>query len=177
MTGDPTRDVVNTLALVTAIARRVTDADKTARTAALGALDVSERLKAKLPDGTIVGTVSVVNGSTKAVVANADELLDWVAANHATELETVTTTRIRPGYVTALLKQAEAHGEPVTRDGETVAGVAIRHGNPYVKVDQTPDQAELVAGAWLRREIALPVLGELPAGDTPTSSESETASS
>ncbi|MDP9143664.1 MAG: hypothetical protein M3N43_03045 [Actinomycetota bacterium] len=122
-------------------------------------LEPGERMRAQLPDGTVIGAVTIGKAAETAAVTDERALLAWVKEHRPTEV----VESVNPAYVEVLKRQAKAHGFAHTEDGEVIPGVELRTGSasyrPMVDKDAVPllrsKLAELIAGGLL----------ELPAGD------------
>src|SRR4030095_11272450 len=104
MMADP-REAAVRVAALKALYDKVRAADNQARVDALEALQVGDRLHAALTDGADIGNGTVVARRTTGKVTNPDALLEWVQANHPTEIEQVP--RVRESFVGALLSRCE----------------------------------------------------------------------
>jgi hypothetical protein len=142
------RDVAVRVAALKALYDRVREAYNQARIDALGALTPGDRLHAALPDGSDIGTVTVVDGRTTAKVTNPAALLEWVKVNAPDEVETVPT--VRESYVGALLSRCEiVDGAAMhAKTGELLPGVVFATGDPYTRVTQTEEQQAAFIEAW-----------------------------
>jgi hypothetical protein len=112
----------------------------------------SKQLDVKLPSGESVGTVSIKAGED-TVRVHEQTLLDWVAANAPTEIETVVSPsaldrpdvvayirrfypdlavkKVRPAYRTLLLGKLNGDGELIVEDtGEVVELADVKKGEP-----------------------------------------------
>lgn len=158
----PTRDEQ---AIRLIIARVLGDLINTASTAERAAVTsgwlVGDRIGAAL-HGRPAGAVQLRKGSTRATVSDPQALEAWVAVHHPDGIETVTTTRVRPAYQTALLAAAKQAGAAVTPAGEELPGVTVTTGDPTVAVTLAEDAAELVAAAWETGELWELLGGLLP---------------
>lgn len=117
-------------------------------------LQPGERVRAELPDGTVIGAVTIGKPAESAVVTDERALLAWVRKNRPTEL----IEQVNPAYLDQLKRQAKANGDfPVTADGEVIPGIEVRTGSasyrPTVDAAQVPllrrRLAELVSGGLL----------------------------
>ncbi len=153
MTSNP-RDVAVRVAALKALYDKVRDAYNAARAEAADTLQPGDRLRATLPDGANIGTVSVVEGRTTAKVTDPDALLKWVQVNAPTEIETVH--RVRESYVGALLSRCEnVDGAAMhAKTGELLPGVGFTVGDTYARVTATHDQQAAFVEAWWRGDLA-----------------------
>jgi hypothetical protein len=147
------RDAVIRVAALKALYDKVREAYNQARTDAVDALSPGDRLHAALPDGSDIGTVTVVDGRTSAKVTNPVALLEWVQANAPDEVEQVP--RVRESYLGALLSRCEnVDGAAMhAKTGELLPGVRFETGEPYARVTQTADQQAAFVEAWLAGEL------------------------
>lgn len=81
----------------------------------------------RLPD---IAQITLPLSKQKIEVADVDQLIVWVQARHPDEVETVSSTRVRPEFLTALLGYLVAAGDAVIdpQTGEVVPGVIVRPG-------------------------------------------------
>jgi hypothetical protein len=142
------------VAALKALRDKVSDAYNQARADAVAALSPGDRLHAALPDGSDIGTVSVVDGKTSAKVTNPAALLKWVQVNAPDEVEQVP--QVRESYLGALLARCEnVDGAAMhAKTGELLPGVRFETGDPYARVTQTHDQAEAFVSAWRAGTLA-----------------------
>jgi hypothetical protein len=150
------REAVIRVAALKALYDKVRDAYNAARADAVAALSPGDRLHAALPDGSDIGTVSVVDGKTTAKVVYPEALLAWVKVNAPDEVETVA--RVRESYIGALLARCEnVDGQAMhAKTGELLPGVRFETGEPYARVTQTHDQQAAFTESW--RNSMLPPL-------------------
>lgn len=89
--------------------------------------------------------------STQSIeVSNADHLLEWVQHRYPAEVETVSTVRVRPSFVTALTGTLLRADEDVVIDpetGEIVPGLSVRPGG-------TPKALSITAERGVKAAIA-----------------------
>lgn len=81
-------------------------------------------------DGRTVAKATMARGRARLVVTDEAALVEWLTANHPTEL----VVTINPAYLGALEERAKTLGFPVDSHGEAVPGVALVEGDPYVSV-------------------------------------------
>lgn len=123
-------------------------------------LEAGERVRAELPDGTVIGAVAIGKPAETPVVTDDRALLAWVKANRPTEI----TESVNPAFVEVLKRQAKVHGHAFDHDtGEVIPGIGLRESSPSYRptVDKT-------AVPLLRQRLAEIVAGglfELPAPD------------
>lgn len=95
-----------------------------------------ERIRAELPDGTAVGTVTVGKAGEYATVIDERALLDWVRKNKPTEV----VESVNPAYLTRLKDQVKKHGHAFDEaTGEIIPGIEMKLGSPSWRpiVDKT----------------------------------------
>jgi hypothetical protein len=157
------RDAVIRVAALKALYDKVREAYNQARADAVAALSPGDRLHAALPDGSDIGTVSVVDGKTTAKVTNPAALLEWVKVNAPDEVESVP--RVRESFVGALLARCEnVDGAAMhAKTGELLPGVAFTVGDSYARVTRTDDQQAAFVDAWREGHFAWGVLHMLDA--------------
>ena len=109
-----------------------------------------DRLTAALPNGKLVGAVTLAKGRATANITDPDAYETWVRTVHPEQIETVpATTRINPAFTDRLKAAARQLGVPVDAEtGEIVPGITVTDGDPYPLVKLVDDAAGMVAGAW-----------------------------
>jgi hypothetical protein len=115
-------------------------------------------LRAVLPDGTEVATLTRVGGDGDYTphVADEDKFTAWVQENHPGEI----VPAVRKSYRDALL-------EEIAGTGEAVPGVEFRQATSYVTVTFAKGKVngrEAIKAAHQRGEISLDTLLALPPG-------------
>jgi len=140
------RILARDLLVLRALADRVAAALAAAKTDALAAMEVGERLVVKVGD-VPVGTVTVAHGRVAARITDPRVLLAWVKAEHPTEV--VPREEIRSSFVAALLKRAK-------ECGEVIPGVEVSQGDPYLLAPVDDVAAQVIAGAWADGSLSLP---------------------
>lgn len=114
----------------------------------------AEKVNAELPDGTVVASVSIAGGNgAKAAVTDDRAFLDWVRANHPTEIEERVNDTFKKRFLDDLAKA-----------GETVPGVDLVDGRPYLSTRFKTGGKDAVAAAWSEGALQLDELLALPAG-------------
>lgn len=150
-----TNDIQTTtrqLAAIKVLQDLINERGRTARSEALELMsDIgAERVRVSMPDGAVLGTVTISQGRHTARVIDERAFLAWVRANAPSEvIETV-----RESYRKTLLKNIES-------TGEIPAGVELHHGEPYPTVRLADGATETVLTA-LRTGLIDPLA--LPAG-------------
>lgn len=127
------REHATRAAVLKALKDTVEVRESEARAAVAGAMRVGEKLDAELPDGTRIGSVSMVGGRVTASVADEGQLLAWVAEHHPTEIEeqVVTVRQVRPAFLARLLSEAETDAR------KAAPGIGVKEGDPYPRVTLT----------------------------------------
>lgn len=113
-------------------------------------------------------TAAASTSNPTAVVADEKAFTDWVSTRNPTEVETVTITRVRDAWRTAVLGTAVKLGAACTADGEVIPGVEYRSGGEYRSLSLNPERdlkdqlreyaRDIAAG---RRPLALPSAEEV----------------
>lgn len=151
-------DAALALAVLRIVKRRLDTADGTTADTIIDAWQEGDRTAAILPGGARIGAITLAKGRSSAAVTDRATFQEWVFQTHPEEIETVTVTRVRPAFESAMISAAKAHGEPVdSTTGETItveSGISMRLGDPYPVLRLEPDAAELVAAAWQAGELA-----------------------
>ncbi|MER5221863.1 hypothetical protein [Streptomyces flaveus] len=143
------RDVVE--AEYRATRREVLDGLRAAR-AELGL----KSIRATLPDGTPIATITLIDPQPTVVIADEHAFLAWVAENHPDEVETLT--QVRPHWQReffARLAGLDAVTDPHT--GEVIPGLATLPASEprSFSLRPVPGGTEQVARAWHTGEIDL----------------------
>lgn len=147
-------DLAARFAVLKEIASRVATAKTAADCEIRDTWTPGDRLTAKLPDGTAVGSVTLAKGKTSAKLTDQAAYEEWVLATHPEQIETVTITRVDPAYTERLMSAARQLGEPI--DGETgtlVPGITVETGDPYPTTRLSTGAAEAIAAAWTAGEL------------------------
>lgn len=114
---------------------------------------VGER-KAAVVDGVVLGHVTKAKGARRAKVVNESALLAWVAANHPTEVETIT--RVNPAFVDKLLTQAKTRGAMLDDDGVVIDGlIEVFDSAPTLQRKLTPEADSAIAGLLARGAVGV----------------------
>jgi len=163
-------DLAARMAVLKAITERLKDAKGAADCEIRDTWTPGDRLTAKLPDGTAVGSVTLAKGKTTARLVDEPAYRAWVEATHPEQIETVTITRVDPAYTERLMSAARQLGEAI--DGETgsvVPGIKVETGDPYPSTRLGKDAGAAIAAAWAAGDLVELVGGllrpALPAGD------------
>lgn len=128
------------------LADRIEEGRKAATVDVLDALDVGDRKRATLPDGDVIGTVSVSARAAGAVVTDENAFTQWVADHASTEV----VTSVRPAYKKLVLGRLKDTDDGVidTATGEIVPGVEFGDpGRPYASVRISDEQADALEAA------------------------------
>lgn len=142
-----------TVAVLTALGERITEAAKTARADLLTVMQEvgAERVTAALPDGTSVASVSLAaSQGGKAYVADDAAFTRWVAEQHPCELEYT----VRPAFRKAKLDELSA-------TQEAIPGVDFAEARPYLMNKFRGDGKGAIASAWQAEELTELVSGLL----------------
>lgn len=90
-------------------------------------IEPGERIRAELPDGTVIGAVTIGKAAETPTVTDERALLAWVKENRPTEI----TESVNTAYVDALKKQVKAHGYAFVPDtGEIIPGIGLKTSTP-----------------------------------------------
>jgi hypothetical protein len=117
-----------------------------------------ERLRAELPDGTVIGAVTIGVAGQHPTVTDARALLTWVKAHCPTEIE----ESVRESFLKHLKAQVRKHGYAFDKvTGEVIPGIELQEGSPSYR--PTVDKAQLPLLRSRFSEIIGQVLLELPA--------------
>lgn len=117
----------------------------------------STRIPATLPDGRVLGTVTLTDGKTGARVTDEAAFTAWVRKHRPDEI----VETVRPSYQKAVLAEAKDAGAPVTRDGELIPGVEIVHGDPYPSVRAVDGAMDAVRDAWSTGQLDWSIVPEI----------------
>lgn len=154
----------------------LSSADEADRETARRTWVVGDRLGATL-GGRVAGHAQLRKGTTRAVVSDAEAFEAWVSENCPSEIEFLSSVRVRPSYQAAVLAAAKKTGVAVTAAGEEIPGITVTEGEPTVAVTLAEDAAELVAAAWQSGELwellgdLLPALEPAPGTELPQGGE------
>lgn len=131
-------------------------------------LVAGEKVKAVLPDGTVVGTVQLTEPPASVGVTDYDALLAYVKRTRPDEV--LNREYIRESYLNHLKAMAKEQlaedtygGEVVDPHGEVVPGLDMEYGRPRYLPSLTTAGRKAVKGALarllgpeLRERLALP---------------------
>lgn len=168
MTGR--HDLAARFALLKTLGTRLADAKKAADYEIRDSWTPGDRLTAKLPDETPIGSVTLAKGKTSARLVDEVAFRAWVEATHPEHMETVTITRVDPAFTERLMSAARQIGAAVDAEtGSEVPGIRVEQGDPYPTTRLNAGAVEAIARAWQAGELA-EVLGSvlrpaLPEGD------------
>lgn len=171
-------DLAARFALLKTIGSKLAEAKKAADCEIRDTWTPGDRLTAKLPDGAVLGSVTLAKGKTTARMVDEPAYTAWVESTHPEHIETVTITRVDPAYTERLMSAARQLGEAI--DGETgsiVPGIRVEQGDPYPTTRLNAGAVEAIARAWQKGDLA-EALGavlrpELPAADAAESQTGE----
>lgn len=122
-------------------------------------LEPGERIRAELPDGTVIGAVTIGKAAETPVVTDERALLTWVKANRPTEI----TESVNAAYVEILKRQAKAHGFAFVHEtGEVIPGIGLRTSTPSYRPTVDKDlipllrqrSGELISGGLMELPAA-----------------------
>ena len=160
-------DLALRLAVLKILVTELATAKKAADTEIRDTWRRGDRLTAALPNGKLVGTVTLAKGRATANITDPDAYEKWTHTVHPEQIETVPeTTRINPDFTDRLKAAARKLGVPVDAEtGEIVPGITVEDGDPYPLVKLLDDAAGMVAGAWRSGDLAELVSGLLAIED------------
>lgn len=162
-----TQAALKRLGAVAYVAGRVQQEHGDAKAAAKAALKAvglnNGSLTAALDDGTEIADVTLKKGAVSPRVVDEAALVEWLEANHPTEVETVTVTRPRAAFVSVLLERAKKDGIAVTADGEVIPGIDVTVGDPAIVVVPRQEAGPAIIAALATRE--LPAIAAALGGD------------
>lgn len=119
-------------------------------------LQVGDRLTVTL-DGVRISQVTCKAGAVSTRVSDRAALLAWVRQWYPTEVETLTTSQVRPAFVEKILAWAKTAGEPVDpSSGDLIPGVEVHQGEPTIAVTPTKEADAAIAAAWASGQLPLP---------------------
>lgn len=151
-------------ALREVVDKTYTDAREDAQKALVA--DGAKVMEPSLPDGTKLGTTSLVTTKAKAAVQDAEEFAAWVARAYPGEVTRRVVTEVRPAFAQKLLAEILAAGVAVDPStGEVVPGVVVTPARTSSHTVRLTDEGRAaIARAWNAGELADVVRLELPAG-------------
>lgn len=101
----------------------------------------------RMPD---IATITLPISKQAIEVSDPAALMAWVQHNHPGEIETTTTTRVRPSFLTALLGRVISdEGLPVYKDtGEVLPGLTVQQaGRPRALSIKAEPGVKAIVGA------------------------------
>jgi hypothetical protein len=110
-----------------------------------------------LPDGTLVGTITLVDPSPAVVVEDDDAFTAWVAEHYPTEVQTRVEVRAswKKEFLARLDASSDLVGDP--RTGEVISGLKSVPGDPRsFSLRLVPGGTEEVTAAWRRGVLDVP---------------------
>lgn len=123
------------------------------------------------PSWTIPALGKATLGLTKTSthVEDMDALTRWVEHDYPGEVETVTTRKIKPGFLAQLLTECSVHEGVVihTPTGVIVPGMAVRKGGQPTTITITPDKQVKKDMAVMVRQMLDTAHPELTAAPEP----------
>ncbi len=150
------RELAKALLIHKVLGERMKSARATSAEALLAGAEPGDRSAVKLPDGELLGAVTVANGRRSPRVVDQEKLTAWVAEHCPTEVEVVYETRIRQAFQTVLLAAVVDHGgwlDPATGEVQDVPGVEVNAGDPYLVVKPVTGADQLVERAWRSGDV------------------------
>lgn len=144
------------VAVLKTLADKVAEVDKPARAELLADMREigAEKVNAKLPDGTVVASVSIAGGQgPKAFIADEQAFLNWVKKNRPTEVEERVSDAFKKRFLDELAKT-----------GETVPGIDLADSRPYISTRFAPGGKDAITEAWTSGDLQLGQLLALPSG-------------
>lgn len=158
-TPDP-RELSTSLLVIRTVKDRVAAADTVLREQTAESFVVGDKVTG-LVGGEPIGYVQRTAGRQTWQVVDADALRAWCDDHAPGEVETVTTTRVRPAFVAAALARCKADGGLIdSASGEFTPaedlGLQVTVGPPGVTVKPNPDADRIVAEALASGALQLP---------------------
>lgn len=149
--------IANDVALAEVVLKVMTERLKQAKANADAEIRESalpgDRTNAVLPDGTVAGSVGQAKGRTSARVTDREKFATWVEQTYPGEVETVTTTAVRPAFEKAVLDMCKRSGHPVDANGYEVPGVEVGQGDPYTMTKVADGAEGAIATAYQAGEL------------------------
>ncbi|MEU7170373.1 hypothetical protein ABZ949_02630 [Micromonospora tulbaghiae] len=146
------------------IARAITACEtmaKQLRDALTADAEAEYREQGTVPTWRLPG-ITVTGATTNPTVVISDEaaFLAWVADRYPSEVEQITTTRIRPAWQQQFLKGVIARGEPACDEqGEEIPGLTWRAGGGFGGISLRVDAD---TKALIRDHARQIVAGQIP---------------
>lgn len=130
----------------------------------------AQKISVSIPDGTDVGTVSLVQPKAAAMVVDEKAFLKWVQATRPDEVARRFVTEVRPAWQALILKEITAAGvaqwcDPDTGELHDVPGVAMQGRAAYTRMTLPDAGRAAIAAAWRDGQLGATVLPQLTAGD------------
>ncbi len=116
-----------------------------------------------LPDGRKLGTVGKTDGRVSVIINDHEKMLEWLEANHPTEIvtRTVTSYDINPAYWSVLERAAKAARAGVDTDtGERLDWITVLVGEPTVRATPSSTTRDLVRQLIKERSFPLELTAE-----------------
>lgn len=133
---------------------RIAASRKALTAAVLGTSDAGDRKTAKLPDGQVIGAVSIAHGKQTPQVVDSAALKDWVQQHHPTEV--ITESHVRSSFLAVVLKAVKDEGgwlNKATGEVQPVPGVQVKLGDDYTVVTPVDDADALIEQSWRNGDI------------------------
>ena len=171
MDRDDQRYAAGRALMAKALADLAAEEVKASRRAVEPTLVGGEKVKAVLPDGTVVGHVQLTEAPVSVVVTDERALLDYVKRTRPDEV--LTREYIRESFLSYLKVIAKAqltasdHGEYVVdKDGEVIPGLELDYGSPRYVPSISPAGRRAIH-AVLARLLGDELAGRLALTDEP----------
>lgn len=151
MNREDLRETAARLALARVVGDRVREYIATARDAVEPQLEPGEKIKAVMPDGTVIGNVQRTELSQRVKV-NLHQLAPWVEKNRPDQI----AHTIQDAYLTYLMKLCKEHGHAFDeKTGEIIPGIELVEGESSFRVTPNENAKALVAQTF-HEFLALP---------------------
>lgn len=139
------------LALARVVGDRVREYIATTRDDIEPQLEPGEKVKAVMPDGTVIGNVQRTECS-QHVKVNLHQLAPWVEKNRPDQI----ARTIQDAYLTYLMKLCKEHGHAFDeKTGEIIPGIELVEGQSSFRV--TPNEnAKAIVAQTFHEFLALP---------------------
>lgn len=158
-TTDELRDAALSAAFWQAIETRAKELKDAARTTLAG-IPVGDTIAARWGD-RLLAKASMSSGRAKLVVTEPNKLLEWVKANHPTEV----VEAVNPAYLKSVEARAKELGLGAVIDstGEVIPGVEVQTGDPVVSVRREKNTDDIIAELFTSGRVSLDGIETVPA--------------